>query len=131
MLPWTAIVIFGVIYGSFHGSPGGAVVLGIVFLLVFNGVAILQSVRDWIRLTPSELIVQRPLARATRTPRDKIKRLRVSRRRVEFVGIDELSFATVERGPYRDSQLVEIASALGIPVQGPRRPRRLGRFEDA
>ncbi len=130
MLPMSALVV-GTLWLDDSEGGGGAIAFVIIFLLIFNGVALVQAFRDSVRVTDSELVVRTTFGRAKRVPRDRLRDIRVSRRAVDFVGVDELPFLTLDRGLYSDAQLREMAETLGISIHGPRRPRRLGRFEDS
>ena len=130
MLPLAAFTVLVIVQGFVDDEPGWSPAL-IAVLLVFNAVAVLANVREWVRLTDSELLVQTSFARLKRVPRAKIREIRAGRRLVLLAGVDESPFATFDRGVYSDSQLMEMASALGIAIRGPRRPRRLGLFESA
>jgi hypothetical protein len=103
----------------------------IILLGIFNGVAILYAFRESVQLTDSHVLVRTSFARLKRIPRERVRGIRVTRKGVDFVGVDELAFATLQRGVYKDVQLLSMASTLRVAIEGPRRPRRLGRLEDA
>ena len=130
MLPLAAFTVLVIVQGFVDDEPGWSPGL-IAVLLVFNVVAILANVREWVRLTDSEVQVQTSFARLKRVPRTKIREIRAGRRLVSLAGADESPFVTFDRGVYSDFQLMEMASVLNIPIRGPRRPRRLGLFETA
>jgi hypothetical protein len=128
MVPLAAFTVLAIVQGFVDDEAGWSPGL-VAVLLVLNAVALLANFREWVRLTDQEVLVQTSFGRLKRVPRERVREIRAGRRLVQFVGLDQTPFATVDRGVYSDPQLEEMSSALGIPIRGPRRPRRLGHFE--
>ena len=130
MVPLAAFTILAIVVGFVDDEPGWTPGL-IVPLLVFNAIAVLVNVREGVRLTDAEVLVQTSFGRRKRVPRERAREIRAGRRLVQIVAADGSPFVTIDRGVYSDAQLLEMASVLGITIRGPRRPKRLGRLEDA
>ena len=127
MVPLAAFTVLAIVQGFVDDEAGWSPGL-IAVLLALNVVAVLANFREWVRLTDSEVLVQTSFARLKRVPRETIREIRAGRRLVQLIGADESPIVTIDRGVYSDGQLREMASALAIPIRGPRRPRRLGNF---
>lgn len=130
MLPFSALTIVTVVQGFIDDEAGWSP--GLIFVLfVFTVVSFLANVREWVRVTDAEILVGTSFGKVKRLRRNEVREIRAGRRLVQMVGANERVFVTIDRGVYSDAQLLEMASALGIPIRGPRRPKRLGRLENA